>query len=441
MTGWMIWFTGLFGDTERFVRFPAVLSSGLVTAMVYEISTRIFSDRRIGFVTALLTNALPIFAMGGFIVTPDTPLVLFWVAALYSGFMLVETQKPGWWYAIGFFFGLAMLSKYTAAFFAPCLLLFLLFSPANRYWLFRREPYLAFALSFILFSPVIYWNFEQGWASFSFQFAHGLIPEERDRVKDFLDFWGLQIGIYGLFLFFFIVAAAFGVNHLGRHENRDDYRYLAFMSFPILIFFLINSLRTEMQGNWSVIAYISAVIATPGWVSEVSLYMREKRARLLQTGFTFSIIFSLSLLIIAHIQIVEPLFPMPQKREISRRVYGWEILGNRTGDILKSMAPDTFILSSRYQITSLLKFYTPGRPASYKTEGKRRFGSFIKDDKIAGRNAVYVIETERVDLDRISPWFDKVEPAGTIRIERRNELIREFSFFKCFNYRSGLIKS
>ncbi|MGE0022137.1 MAG: hypothetical protein AB7S70_00715 [Hyphomicrobium sp.] len=52
---------------------------------------------------------------------------------------------------------------------ADATLLFLLVDKPARAWLIRPEPYLAAVLALLVFSPVIYWNLENGLASFAFQ--------------------------------------------------------------------------------------------------------------------------------------------------------------------------------------------------------------------------------------------------------------------------------
>ena len=62
-----------------------------------------------------------------------------------------------------------MLSKYTIALLGPATLLFLALDVPSRFWFRRAAPYLAVALSVVLFSPVIWWNAVHHWASFAFQ--------------------------------------------------------------------------------------------------------------------------------------------------------------------------------------------------------------------------------------------------------------------------------
>ncbi len=441
MVAWMIIPFSLFGQSEWAVRLPAVLASGILTAIAYESSLLLFSNRSIAFITAVLVNALPLFAIGAIMITPDAPLLLFWSLALYSAIKLVQTQESKHWYAIGFWFGLAMLSKYTAAFFAPCLLLFLLWSDECRHWLFRKEPYLAFALSIVLYIPVLLWNYNHDFASFAFQLSHGMSAGSlADRAGDFFEFWGLQIVITGLFLFFFLVWASFAILRIAKEELRDDWALMFFMSAPIFLFFLFNSLKSHMEGNWSAIAWPGAIIALPGLIAIRSMQI-DNGARLKLVGaFVSSLVFALTVTTILQYELLTVKIAMPQRVEISRRFYGWADLGKESDKRMNDLGKESFVFTDRYQIASLLKFYMSGRPESYKIGGKQRFGYFTNPKKLVGRPALFVIETERIDLDKISPFFDNIEPAGKYAIMREGELVREFSFFKCFNYHGGLLE-
>jgi 4-amino-4-deoxy-L-arabinose transferase-like glycosyltransferase len=440
MVSYLIAVSTIFGDTERFVRLPAILCAGGATWFAYALASGMMNDKRAGLLAALLVTVTPIFSVGAFVTTPDSPLLLFWSAALYFAFKLVETQQARHFYAVGFFFGLAMLSKYTAALFAPAFLLFLIVSPENRVWLFRREPYLAFALGLIVFAPVIVWNYNHDWVSFGFQLKHGFAPGDRKPLMDFLEFWGGQVGFYGVFMFFFLVATSFGLGWLGVKEKRDDFLLLSMMSAPLFLFFLANSMQARMEGNWAAPAYVAAIVGAPLFVARIADRYCMKSGELARTGFYAAMIFSTALTVYAHIQIVDPILPMPQKREVSRRVYGWKTLAHETGERLKSLGNDAFIVTERYQVASLMRFYAPGSPEAFMTRGEKRFGYLRSVSHLAGKNAVYMEETERVDVKTVAKHFERVEPAGILRIERHGELVREFSFFKCYNYRGGLVK-
>ncbi|MDH5638226.1 MAG: glycosyltransferase family 39 protein [Nitrospinota bacterium] len=439
MVAWIITATGFLGESERMVRAGAVLCGAVSSYYLYLTAKEVFNDGPAALWAVILLNLTPMFALGAVVMTPDSPLFMFWAMTTYYGARLVNTQRPHYWYAVGFFFGLAMLSKYTAALFAPALLVFLIFSQENRAWLFRKEPYLAFGLSMIIFSPVILWNYQRDWISFKFQLSHGLAGENPGFLLTMGEFWGAQAAMTGLFLFFFMMAAMVAVTRKGVAEQRDDYLYLGVISWSLFTFFLLNSTRTRMEGNWGITMYFTIITATPFIVAAYS-QLNGGWGRVVGLGYKFALWFAAAQLVYFHVQIVEPVFPMPQKKEISRRVYGWSTLAAEVDNRLKDLGPDAFILANRFQISTLLTYYTVGHRPAYITNGQGRFGYLGTVAHLPGAPAVYVTETGRDNMSRIGKYFGRAEKDGVIRIERHGELIREFTFYKCYNYQGELIK-
>ncbi len=62
--------------------------------------------------------------------------------------------------------GFALLSKYTALFFGPAILIWLVTVPKLRRWLISPWPYLGGLVALAVFAPVILWNADHQWVSF-----------------------------------------------------------------------------------------------------------------------------------------------------------------------------------------------------------------------------------------------------------------------------------
>jgi len=62
-----------------------------------------------------------------------------------------------------------MDSKYHAVFLGLGVFGFLVFSPEQRSWLRRKEPWIGVALALLAFSPTLLWNAQNGWQSFAYQ--------------------------------------------------------------------------------------------------------------------------------------------------------------------------------------------------------------------------------------------------------------------------------
>ncbi len=72
----------------------------------------------------------------------------------------------------GALFGVALLSKYSAATLLPGFALIALRDPEARGWLRRGEVWIAIALAAALFAPRLYWNATHDFVSLAFQIRH-----------------------------------------------------------------------------------------------------------------------------------------------------------------------------------------------------------------------------------------------------------------------------
>ncbi len=92
----------------------------------------------------------------------------------------VRSGEPGGLYIAGLGFGLGMMSKYSVAFFAGCLLIGLLLTPERK--VFRnRHFYGALLLGFLLFLPNLIWQGVHGWPIFNHMME--LRQEQLDQVS------------------------------------------------------------------------------------------------------------------------------------------------------------------------------------------------------------------------------------------------------------------
>ena len=143
MVAWLIWLgTALFGDGAIGVRFGTWLC-GLGTAWFGVLLLRDFQVSKFGQSLWLLVSmGCPILVVARCLANPDPPLVCFWTLTLLA-LWRARSGSYLWWAMAGVAAGLALLSKYTAAFLAVGGVAMLLFDPQLRRQLKRPAPYLA----------------------------------------------------------------------------------------------------------------------------------------------------------------------------------------------------------------------------------------------------------------------------------------------------------
>lgn len=161
----------LFGESALAYRLP-FLVYGLGTGfMLYKIGQEIAS-RRVGLWAAFLYNITPFFILsGGFFVVPDGPLDLSLAVAVWA---LLRIEKGArLWPLVGVALAFAFASKYQAVLFPLAVVLYAALTPARRVWFRQSGPYIASAIAMLGLLPVLVWNAQHDWVSFTFQGGRG----------------------------------------------------------------------------------------------------------------------------------------------------------------------------------------------------------------------------------------------------------------------------
>ena len=165
MIAWAIRLTTAFLDhTEMGVRLPSVISMAVASAYMTALAKRWFG----GFValnTALLTQGILEFSVGGLLATPDGLQAAAWAGATYHVARAYEKNQWPQWLLGGIWFGFGLLSKYTMVIFLPGAFIYGLLSRLHRPRLAQFVPYASVILGSLMFLPVIIWNGQNNWNS------------------------------------------------------------------------------------------------------------------------------------------------------------------------------------------------------------------------------------------------------------------------------------
>lgn len=458
MIAYLIWFgTALFGDTEFGIRSMAVLFSALSSLVLYHFCKNI-SNEKVGVLSALSLQIVPLFSAYGVIFTIDSPFVFFWILSLFllhrameghvvsSGAARAsspqskahadetapskksEGSRAMLWIATGISVGLGLLTKYTMAFFPICAVLFLLGSKDKRRLLLTPGPYLALAVSLLVFSPVIIWNAAHDWVTFRHTAGHAQLAEGlRVSPLSFIEFVGSQIGVITPVLFVLFVIALIRL----RRDLRGS--FLFWFSVPILLFFLLKSIQGKVQANWPLPAYVTALVACSRYSLEGPLHDTRKRRTLL----AIALIIALSVTAVGHYPRV---FGLPLSLDPTVRLAGWRQLGQEVSDIYDRMSRErpVFIFSDRYQIASELAFYVRGQPVTYCANLDRRMNQYDlwpSFDALVYYDAIFVKAGDVPLPEAIGRAFRQVEKKVFSTYTNRHEKIKDYSIFLCYDFK------
>ncbi len=247
------------GDTAFGVRLVSILLALPMSYAVYRAAAILFGGVRLAATAAILLNVTLMASVGTLIVTPDAPLLVAASFVLLALAKVLETGRGEWWLAVGAAVGFALLSKYSALFFGPAILIWLLVAPKPRRWLLTPWPYLGGLLAFAIFTPVLIWNAEHHWVSFLKQISG------RARVEDFrptylLELVPAQIAFATPLVF---ILGAMGLHALARRKTgAQPARVLVNATFwTITAYFIWHALHARVEANWFAPIYPAFMVA------------------------------------------------------------------------------------------------------------------------------------------------------------------------------------
>ena len=117
MVAYFIKLTTLFSNQEFFVRLSSIIVTIILSFVLWKLVVKLFKNEQIASASIMILHSMPILFTASIIITPDTPVFLFLSLATYYVWKLIDSENPNNWYFIGLFFGLSLLSKYTAILF------------------------------------------------------------------------------------------------------------------------------------------------------------------------------------------------------------------------------------------------------------------------------------------------------------------------------------
>src|SRR5712672_4198629 len=246
------------GDTEFGVRVVSILLALPMSWAVYRTAAILFRDRRVAATATILLNITLMAAVGTLIVTPDAPLLVASSFVLFFLAKVLETGRGAWWLAVGAAVGAALLSKYTALFFGPAILIWLAAVPKLRRWLLSPWPYLGGIVAFAIFSPVILWNADHHWVSFIKQMG-------RARIEDFRPAFIAELVPTQVA---FATPLVFILGAMGLHaliwRNAGAFAERALLNslfWTIVAYFIWHSLHARVEANWFAPIYPAFAVA------------------------------------------------------------------------------------------------------------------------------------------------------------------------------------
>ena len=436
MVAWVITVgTTLFGDTALGVRIVTFVL-WMVSAGLLFLTGRMWFGGRTALMATLFFTLLPIYVGMGMIVTPDAPLVFFWVATLYMISKALHTGRGGYWLLAGVTFGGALLSKYYALLLAPSLLWFLLLSPKHRHWLRRPQPWLALPIALAVFSPVIVWNAQHQWVSFLFQSTRTAGPP-KNTLRNVSLFWLVQLAMLTPPVFALFASAAVRGIRRGWQQHDDRWNFVASFSLPLFLLFAAASFKTEIHVNWTAPAFLALTFGGAAILLEGFESAEPARARRWRVGAWVTIALCALAIVFGHTSLA---WGLPRFLAYTH-AGGWRATAQRVDIVRARIRNETgqepFVLGLEKYGAAEVGFYLhqPYECVNTYALGAQGLGYRYWTDlgKFEGRPAVAVLPKPSASLlDQLRLHFDHVgEPEHFQAPDTRH---RELYLVDCTGY-------
>jgi dolichol-phosphate mannosyltransferase len=447
MVAWLIRLgTSIFGQSEFGVRIGAVGCAAVTSFFAYRLTRTLFG-RENAVPALLLAQTLPFFFLSGMLMTPDSPLTAAWAACLYFLVRALIADQPRAWWGVGVSAGLGLISKYSIALLGPVTLLFMMWSPESRRWWRRWQPYAAALLALAIFSPVIIWNAQHDWASFTFQTSRRLAEAPRFALHKLIASALILITPTGLAA---VAAASLRVPPSGDKPSAAAARGWLFIRAAIFIplaVFAVFSLRHEVKLDWTGAPWTAALpvmaIGMAAGAENRAGLGAWVRAAWAPTLLTLMLIYGAGLhyLVLGlpglgygkHIELV----PVGW-RDLSRQITAIRAaIGRETG------APPLIVGMDRYMVASELAFYAAAQRApAVDISSQHLFGGlglmyerWMPAESQDGRTLL-LVALDRRDLEgrEIESHVERLAPVIEGVLTKNGQIVRHYYYRIGYRY-------
>lgn len=382
MTALLVWLgEHLFGG-ELGVRFFFTLLQPLCLYAFWRTIRPADADRRDAALYTMLSAAMLILQLYGFIAVPDGPLLLF-TALFLLCFKRFTEGRPWSWLAMGLSLGLLALSKYHGA----LVLIFAL--AANAGWFIRHprkvgELLLGGIVALAVIAPHLMWQADHNWVSFSYHLSDRNGYFALSNITDFL------VNMLVVFSPFYVPLWVQAYRKVKPSSPVERALWLYPAAF--IIFFTLSSLRGYVQPQWAIVAVFGLI-----WMLFRYARRHERTRRyVMRAG-------AVTLLLIAVVR-AEMIF-----NPIGLR---FEVFDNRTTyhRIAETAAGRPVVFDSKYAVAAKYLFYSGGGRAFSQPNVSHRTSQwqFRNDDRLFTGSEVLIevdpmlyTEAERADLSRL----------------------------------------
>jgi 4-amino-4-deoxy-L-arabinose transferase-like glycosyltransferase len=448
----------LYLHNELFVRGGSIICAGINTFLVYLTGKKV-ADEKAGWYAALLyTSSCYCSIIAGTFILPDSPQVLFWVLGIYLLVGIIDQQtspknRNSMLLLAGIVFGLCMMCKVHGVFLWVGFGLYILFY--DRKLLAKPALYIAVLLSALIVSPILIWNMENNFITYSFH---------NSRVGFFdkhLDWDGFLQQVFGSIAynnpinFILYVIGILGIIKDKNALKKNYLRIFLLLGLPLIMVLLVMSLFNETLPHWSGPAYISLLLITAVYFSQKRKEQQKPPAAILAANFLILFAVVAGMLVIRYIPL-----QLGKKEErvlgdgdITLDMTGWRNFAGefnklRNADIKKGlMSANSFIISDKWFPAANLDYYvaTPLRIRLFAAGKLLDLHNYAwlnqtRPHPESGDDAYFIFPSNYYNAPKkgLRDFFEHTDDPELIPQYRSAVHVRDFVIIRLHHYKGGL---
>jgi len=428
--------TFLWGNTELGVRFFSIVIAFAQALAIYHLALACHLISRAAFWCALVMAFCPIGIFGAFFAITDGGMLLCWT---FASLILVQAIKKSTFPSVaslGFCILMGALFKWSIFILWLYIAVFYLYYYPLKSW--YKSFLLAFCISLMGLLPSLWWNWSHDWATFRHVMSSTMQVGSGTSKGNFFEFVGSQALLFSP-IFFVLLLASYKVCLKKFKTLFQPICFCFLLSFGSLVLFSTMALFQKMQGNWIVFTYPTSIILVGWYCFEVNC----KAFKWLKIGLIFT-------LFLSSLMFLWPVFSVNHRKSPFKHNLGW--LNMR--EALKQTGYDpqkNFLVSDRYQTTSLLSFYSEGQKRAYflNLEGHRKnqfsyWPQFQKEEKEKTGYFVWVENAPHLETNwqnrqqfyqkELLKYFEQVETLDLMPLlQEKQQMVKGMLVFKCQN--------
>lgn len=434
--------THLLGDSVLGVRFFTPVFAALSTVGMFVLGRMLYGPRT-GFWAAMLLTLMPMSAVGGLLQTIDPISVCCWTWSLVLFARIAAAPSTDLWIGAGLLIGAGALAKYTNLALVPSFVVFCLVSRQHRAYLKAPGFWLMLGVVLLCLAPVLAWQSQHDWITLTHLRERGAFGVVTPRLSllQFATFLGTQLGVSWPVL----PGAAWAITVLRRDgapqsEGEPEPAFsplelLLALSLPLLLAYAAMAWVKAGEPNWVAPSYIGlGVVAAAGAVrrAESSGGLNWRSLTALSAGIAAA----LSLLVYASV-----LAPLPGATPLESRIHGAQQLAAHVAKV-EATQHASFVIGERYQIASLLAFYSPDHPTFFTPTTPVAYNEFFywrgyRQTQQPGQSAVYVAYHDAVP-PVLHDQFARVRLLEVFIPRFAGRALRPYYLFLCEGFRPDI---